>query len=661
MSPCSNCRMSKVACRFSPKVNEHRQRILISSHYERQVESIEKRLLGIEDSLRTLVLESRKRPAPVDGCDLPTTISKTTQKMPLQPLEGDSHTPDTEANFEGDTSLLAHSLHAKGIFEKLSSRLSSTQSPRLKAALLSLQKTLKSENESGTLNDLRFTSNRKSSPEPSSSELEMPPIQAVLDLLRSSNEQIPRMFVEWPIIEQADFTEKCRDLYFCTTRYSPAHFIIVNAGLYYLFTEMSYTIEGHKAAEYLRCALMCRSNLEQSLEKLSLFVAPSLEACQALLFGAYYALEFAKPSVCLRLTATAAQMSQDLGYHRLPVTVAESPQLRDKKLLFWGIHALDKALSLRLGRTSIIQSCDISTTMPASPSDPQFNPWHTISLCWIEFAKLQGRVFDELFTASALSLPTTTRASRARKLAADLQEWREKYAKVGGKFQHHITMVLDSLDVTCYGVLTIIYRAIPPPDSSQIFCPDCVASARKALEFHQKAVSRFKANDDAWRSYVNWSILYSPFAPFMVVFCEAIATFNLIDLQSLGEFVSSIQPTPDDSEAAVRLYNLCFAFYEVAQVYFTESAASTPAAAFDETSNVYQMPQTLQNLSEHTSNQLRSSRETQPMANNFSSDPTTSFFGQTPDANAHMTWPAEDWFLSDQYMMGILDSSFGTN
>lgn len=133
-------------------------------------------------------------------------------------------------------------------------------------------------------------------------------------------------------------------------------------------------------------------------------------------------------------------MSQDLGYHRLPAAAVDTPQLRARKLLFWGIHALDKALSLRLGRTSSIQDCDISTPMPSYPADPALHSWHEMSLCWIGFAKFQGRVFSELFTVSSLSLPPATRANRAQKLAGELREWREKHVKVGERFHCQISV-----------------------------------------------------------------------------------------------------------------------------------------------------------------------------------------------------------------------------
>ncbi|OBT60808.1 hypothetical protein VE03_09795 [Pseudogymnoascus sp. 23342-1-I1] len=657
-SPCSNCQLSKISCRFSPKASEHRQRILISSRYEKQVGSIEERLVGIENSLRTLVLETQHRAQQnTDAAYPPTAASKVPQKMAPQPLREDSPRSDTEENFEGDTSLLAHSLHAKGVFEKLSLRSLAAPSPRLDAAIISLQKTLKSENEPGEFYDMRFPSHGETA-----DSSEMPPMEAVLDVLRAAKEKISRMFLEWPIFSEDDFTDKCRNLYFCTTGYSPAHFIIVNSGLYFLFAEQSDTAPEHKVAELRRYASICRSNFLRALEKLHLLITPSLEACQALLLGAFFAAEFAKPSLCLRLTSTAAQMCQDLGYHRLPANEVETEQLRNKKILFWGVHALDKALSTRIGRTSILQDCDISTGPPAYPSNPAFNSWHEISLSWIVFAKFQGRVFSELYTVSALSLPPATREGYARKLAAELHDWRKNNAQI--PFCDHLypedfQMALDSLEIVCYSVLTIIYRAIPPSpnDGTQIFYTECVVSARKALELHQVAATRFRASDKIWNGYIHWTLLYSPFAPFMVVFCEAIATFNFTDLHNLGEFVSSIQPNTGDSEAAVRLYNLCSAFYEVARVYFAESSASTPASGLDSTATVPHIPQLSQGLSEQGSNFGQSYRNAQQPPGNFALTPDTNFLGNLPEDDAFMTWPAENWFLPDQYMMGLFDGN----
>lgn len=58
-----------------------------------------------------------------------------------------------------------------------------------------------------------------------------------------------------------------------------------------------------------------------------------------------------------------------------------------------------------------------------------------------------------------------------------------------------------------------------------------------------------------------------PFTPFMVLFCHAIATANVDDLQCLGDFVNSLQSPGESVEAAERLRRLCQVFHRVADLY----------------------------------------------------------------------------------------------
>jgi hypothetical protein len=128
----------------------------------------------------------------------------------------------------------------------------------------------------------------------------------------------------------------------------------------------------------------------------------------------------------------------------------------------------------------------------------------------------------------------------------------------------------------------------------------------------------------------------------MVIFCEAVATLNTVDLHSLRDFVESIDPINNDSQAAVRLHDLCSAFYEVARVYFEESSALVTGP--DENAAV---------ASGQSSEQAKDGTQmTFPNA-----------LGETNmlDLNGYMTWPTEDWLLADQYMMVNMDSDFNRN
>ena len=83
-----------------------------------------------------------------------------------------------------------------------------------------------------------------------------------------------------------EFAEYCRCVYFAVKDFSPFLFVVVNAGLYYLFLEK---LEENKdelcLVDYRSYAEMCRANLEAGLANLSMFPLPKKENIEALLLG----------------------------------------------------------------------------------------------------------------------------------------------------------------------------------------------------------------------------------------------------------------------------------------------------------------------------------------------------------------------------------------
>lgn len=99
----------------------------------------------------------------------------------------------------------------------------------------------------------------------------------------------------------------------------------------------------------------------------------------------------------------------------------DTPSTQQEKMgLFWSIYCLDKALSLRLGRSSSIQDYDISLPMNFEASNV-VQPWKTIHKLWIRLAKIQGKVYEFLYSPAALSQPEEDRVSHARQLAEEMQ------------------------------------------------------------------------------------------------------------------------------------------------------------------------------------------------------------------------------------------------
>lgn len=114
---------------------------------EKQVESIDERLKGIENNLQSLLSETRKK-LPSNGNGTSPPRAKTMRNVALHPVSSVSVKPDEDDRLERDprlldTSMLSHSMHAKSLFEKLNSRYPTTQSTRLKRAVATLQTTRK--------------------------------------------------------------------------------------------------------------------------------------------------------------------------------------------------------------------------------------------------------------------------------------------------------------------------------------------------------------------------------------------------------------------------------------------------------------------------------------------------------------------------------------
>lgn len=60
--------------------------------------------------------------------------------------------------------------------------------------------------------------------------------------------------------------------------------------------------------------------------------------------------------------------------------------------------------------------------------------------------------------------------------------------------------------ISRFSVLALIYRAIPPPpDSSSTFIPDCIETARAALEMHLDCMTMLKESSEVLKcSYMHW-------------------------------------------------------------------------------------------------------------------------------------------------------------
>lgn len=379
-------------------------------------------------------------------------------------------------------------------------------------------------------------------------ELPMPPLQAVIPVLREIKETPPGTFTLISVccfMAVENFAEACRRVYFALEDFSHATFIIVNAGLYYLFQEKSVMAEtDDMVRQYTGYYELCRANLETGLANLKFFLVASMENIEALLLGASYAIEVSRPSLAWQLNTTAAQLCQDLGYHRVmggTVTPTSSSEphpddpndLRDKKaILFWFSYMLDRGLALRLGRAPIIQDFDITVPRVIGQVNAT-DMWKGVLRLWIAHADIQGQIYERLYSPKSLGHPVNQRVEAAQSLAAKLKMIDEQASmlrsaemgKLGGgggegsgswsdaRKATVTQMVMKSDQVSFLSSLTLVYRAIPAgmgvgmqtgQQAFSTFTPECIETARQAMQTHEECMKLMGSNLWVAASYIHW-------------------------------------------------------------------------------------------------------------------------------------------------------------
>ncbi|KAH9905404.1 fungal-specific transcription factor domain protein [Xylariomycetidae sp. FL2044] len=625
-SPCSNCRSARRSCSSTgagQKPKEHRQRVLISSQYERKIDQIEDRLAGIEKLLQQLIANNATgkpvTPVPSQGSRANTQTAHLSAEPPGLSLDRNTPAPATaardddastsvfdaeeagdEADFEGDSSLRAHTVFASEFLADAVQRTSlhSSGQAKIQAALSSLraivdrQKRRETEKKTSSADGIAprwVPSGLIGEPGPGLAlpkrvvrlrDLPLPPQALVIEKLRELRHgPAPIMLaVLYCFTDIRRFIEQCQRIYFNAEDPTDSAFLLVNAGLLYVFFEASLGAKDpSEKARYENCRELCQRNLETVIAQLNLMMPATLENVEALLMGSSFCIDVSRPSLAWLLVSRAAHMCRTLGWHQAQTMKDDTPQVKsEKSLLFWCTYMLDKALSLRLGRASVLQDYDISLPHIGPEAKPSY-PGKEVMTLWIKHAQIQGRVYERLYSPGALRQPLAARAEQIRILCVEVNRLLGESTRLYDECRRAgdddregqmFAIILKSDEVSYLSSLALACRAMPPTPGgrSRTFSDECIDVARAAMRSHLEAMEMM--DDQSLKIvYIHWTLLYAPFIPFIVIFCLVIETLDAGDLQRLADFVRSLAPTCAVSPAAARLYQLCQVLNDVATLY----------------------------------------------------------------------------------------------
>jgi hypothetical protein len=200
-------------------------------------------------------------------------------------------------------------------------------------------------------------------------------------------------------------------------------------------TAEAFQQSGNEAWGYFQNAL----NYEIEL----IHKATDLTAVQAFTVMTVYAQGMSSPQrLEYTLCSIAVRQGQGIGLQRSTPSEwnLRPAEMQERNRLFWVIYFLDKTISLRCGRPSIIDDGEISCPFPKVCQDVQrphvdnhdrpvqgYNvsePVFDILLSLTGFAMICGRIAKRLYSATALSQPFIRLIDTALELSAQLEHWR---------------------------------------------------------------------------------------------------------------------------------------------------------------------------------------------------------------------------------------------
>ncbi|KAK6949907.1 hypothetical protein Daesc_008230 [Daldinia eschscholtzii] len=184
----------------------------------------------------------------------------------------------------------------------------------------------------------------------------------------------------------------------------------------------------------------------------------------------------------------------------------------------------------------------------------------------LDYSIVAGEIQQKLFSASALRAPQQTRIQYAKEFASRLLRIQEAVAADDP--------IWDKLFFAA-GVLLDIKIILPPSSvqSHPLQCSDeCVDAARTALS---KVVDAGKLmlqkNPFGWSMFLNVILSLVPFAPFIVLAGNAIATSSSADLILLSSVLSVLEPPAADSLTARKVYDACERLNRIATTLVSSS------------------------------------------------------------------------------------------
>jgi hypothetical protein len=105
-------------------------------------------------------------------------------------------------------------------------------------------------------------------------------------------------------------------------------------------------------------------------------------------------------------------------------------EAEEAKAAFWWCYSIDKGLALNFGRSPQLLDYDIDVDLPEMQAGPWGKACYIYSNSYIELAKVQSRIYTELYSVAAGRTSRDERERATQGIVAELKAWWQRSCEV---------------------------------------------------------------------------------------------------------------------------------------------------------------------------------------------------------------------------------------
>ncbi|CEJ87818.1 hypothetical protein VHEMI04523 [[Torrubiella] hemipterigena] len=496
--PCSNCLTSNISCRPGSRTAGGTTVVpSTTTSSSNNFRILHERLVRLENALENLSTTSQPSTTVATSSTVspPLQISEAVDTVDVQKLAW-LDTPtcvEREPSFERQTFMVSQ-------IPELSVSGAAT-SPTVASELQTLTKAASSQNEPKPRIGRTLAT--------PSVQMQRIPADFVLQVIRVLNASPCLLVLLHPLLDLELVKSLCQRLYFPVDALSVSEMTLFNGMLFFALWELQvrddHDLDAQTIASY---KTISEANFRTGLEVAEIAAVATYENTLTLSFAAYYAQTSGDLAHHKAFVTAAARHCILLGYHRHDKGQYSSVDVEKYRQLFWHTYVSDLGLTLRIGCAPAIEDYTVDVPLPAMSTDPQQSPWDQSLRAFINFSRIQARIYKKIYSPRATRLSTVDRKRKVADLALELEQWYAEWVNIDFAKAYFSDIYRDlfmAVDVIYYSVLTLLHRGSTTSNLPADISTECFAAARQGVSAHLRIFPKVSAGGrDAVYYYGVW-------------------------------------------------------------------------------------------------------------------------------------------------------------